>query len=207
MRGVDGSGGISVTVPTGGARHRDITVVGNTVESVKGEAGVYATQTDGLTVARNTVTTTLRLTSTGNSQGIHVQNSPNALVTGNVLTDIQGDGIGVDSGSTGTLVADNTVTTTAGYGINSGVNGATLRGNRITGATTYAVRVGGNAAGTFVQSTVVGQVTGGSTGAAIGVMAGSTGTWLVGNDLTARGTGTPPIADNGTGTTQVQNLT
>ncbi|MFJ7067836.1 right-handed parallel beta-helix repeat-containing protein [Streptomyces sp. NPDC101115] len=207
VRGVDGSGGISVTVPTGGARHRDLSIVGNTVESVKGEAGIYATQTDGLTIARNTVTSTLRLTATGNSQGIHVQKSPNALVTGNSVTNVQGDGIGVDSGATGALVADNTVTTTTGYGISAGVNGATLRGNRITGATTYAVRVGGNAAGTFVQSTTVDQVTGGSSGAAIGVMAGSTGTWLVGNDLTARGTGTPAITDNGTGTTLVQNLT
>ncbi|WP_285440350.1 right-handed parallel beta-helix repeat-containing protein [Streptomyces sp. Caat 7-52] len=181
------------------------TVSGNTVESVKGEAGIYAAQTDGLAVTRNTVTTTLRLTPTGNCQGIHVQSSPNAVVSRNSLTDIQGDGIGVDSGSTGTLVADNTVLTTTGPGINTGVNGATLRGNRITGATGYAVRVGGNAVGTFVQTTTVGAVTGGASGAAIGVMAGSSGTWLVGNDLTARGSGTPAITDNGTGTTPVQN--
>ncbi|MFI2763615.1 right-handed parallel beta-helix repeat-containing protein [Streptomyces echinatus] len=205
VRGVDGSGGISATVAAGGARHRDITVSGNTVESVKGEAGIYVAQTDGLTVTRNTVTTTLRLSATGNCQGIHVQNSPNAVIARNSLTDIQGDGIGVDSGSTGALVTDNTVLTTTGPGINTGVNGATLRGNRITGATGYAVRVGGNAVGTFVQSTTVGAVTGGASGAAIGVMAGSSGTWLVGNDLTARGSGTPAITDNGTGTTPVQN--
>ncbi|KKZ75597.1 right-handed parallel beta-helix repeat-containing protein [Streptomyces showdoensis] len=205
IRDVEGSGGISVTVGTGGARHRSVTVSGNTITSVKGEAGIYATQTDGLTISRNTVTTTLRTSPTGNCQAIHVQNSPNAIVTGNSVSDVQGDGIGVDSAATGTLVADNTILTTTGHGISAGVGGATLRGNRITGAATYAVRVGGNAAGTFVQGNTVGTVTGGASGVAIGVMAGSTDTWVVGNDLTGRGAGVPAIVDSGTGTTAVQN--
>ncbi|MER8043103.1 right-handed parallel beta-helix repeat-containing protein [Streptomyces sp. NPDC094032] len=206
IRNIEGSGGISVTVPSGGARHRSVTVTGNTIESVKGEAGIYATQTDGLTISRNTVTTTLRTSPTGNCQAIHVQSSPNAIVVGNNLSDVQGDGIGVDSAATGTLVADNTVLTTTGYGISSGVGGATLRGNRITGATAYAVRVGGNAAGTFVQGNTVGAVNGGASAAAIGVMAGSTDTWLVGNDLTGRGAGVAAVADSGAGTTSVQNV-
>ncbi|MFI8516904.1 right-handed parallel beta-helix repeat-containing protein [Streptomyces sp. NPDC085481] len=206
VRGVDGSGGISVTVPAGGARHSGIVITGNTVESVKGEAAIYAVQTDGLTLTRNTVTTTLRLTPTGNCQGIHVQSSPNAIIAGNAVSDVQGDGIGVDSAATGTLIADNTVLTTTGPGINAGVNGATLRGNRVTGATTYALRIGGNAAGAFLQGNTVGAVTGGASGGAIGVMAGSSGTWLIGNDLTARGAGVPAITDNGSGTTAAQNL-
>lgn len=205
IRNVEGGGGISVTVGTGGARHQGITVTGNTLESVKGEAGIYATQTDGLTVTRNTVTTTLRLSPTGNCQAIHVQSSPNAIVAGNGVSDVQGDGIGLDSGATGALVADNTVLTTSGYGISAGVSGGTVRGNRITGATTYAVRVGGSAAGALVQNNTVGAVTGGTAGGAIGVMAGSTDTWVVGNDLTGRGAGVPSVMDSGTGTTLVRN--
>ncbi|MFE7885733.1 right-handed parallel beta-helix repeat-containing protein [Streptomyces sp. NPDC057411] len=205
IRNVEGSGGISVTVGTGGARHQDITVTGNTLESVRGEAGIYAAATDGLTVTRNTVTTTLRLGPTGNCQGIHVQSSPNALVVGNSVSDAQGDGIGVDSAATGALVADNTVLTTAGHGINAGVSGATVRGNRVTGATTYALRIGGSAAGALVQNNTVGAVTGGGAGGAIGVMAGSSDTWVAGNDLTGRGAGVPSIVDSGTGTTLVKN--
>ncbi|MEV7279803.1 right-handed parallel beta-helix repeat-containing protein [Streptomyces sp. NPDC093111] len=205
IEGIEGGGGITATVPTGGARHRAVTISGNTITSVKGEAGIYATQTDGLTISRNTVTTTLRTSPTGNCQAVHVQNSPNALVVGNSLSDVQGDGIGVDSAATGTLVADNTVLTATGHGISAGVSGITVRGNRVTGAAAYAVRVGGNAAGAFVQDNTVSALTGGASSVAIGVMAGSTDTWLVGNDLTGRGAGVTAIVDSGAATTSVRN--
>ncbi|MEU8763979.1 right-handed parallel beta-helix repeat-containing protein [Streptomyces sp. NPDC048659] len=204
LQGIEGGGGITVTVPAGGARHRAVTIGGNTIRSVRGEAGIYASQTDGLTVSRNTVTTTLRTSPTGNCQAIHVQTSPGALVVGNEVSDVQGDGIGVDSAATGALVADNTVSTTTGHGISAGVDGATLRGNRITGAAAHSVRVGGNAAGSLVQGNTVAAV--GAGGTAVGVMAGSTDTWLVGNDLTGRGAGVPGIVDSGAGTTSVRNL-
>ncbi|MER5885860.1 right-handed parallel beta-helix repeat-containing protein [Streptomyces sp. NPDC001941] len=208
VRAVEGGGGISATVPANGARHRSLTISGNTLTSVRGEAGIYASQTDGLTVSRNTVTTTLRTAPTGNAQGIHVQNAPNALVAGNRVSDVQGDGIGVDTGSTGALVADNTVLTTTGPGINTGSDRTTVRGNRVDGATTYGVRVGGAAADTLVQGntvTAVNAAPGSAETAAICVVAYSSGTWVVGNDLTGRGAQAQAVADHGTGTTAQQN--
>ncbi|MGW5420422.1 right-handed parallel beta-helix repeat-containing protein [Streptomyces sp. NPDC003943] len=209
VRNIDGSGGITVSVPkfntvpvTYGARHSDLTISRNTVESVKGEAAIYVSRTDGVTVTRNTVTGTVRLTDTGNAQGIHVQECPNAVVTHNTVADVQGDGIGLDTNVTGAVVAGNTVTGATNYGIHAAAGAGTIRGNRVTGATTYGIRITG-AADTICQGNTVGTVTtvSGTAAAAVAVTSTCTGVWVVGNDLSGRGAGAAAVSDLGAGTT------
>ncbi|MFF0432255.1 NosD domain-containing protein [Streptomyces sp. NPDC004327] len=214
VRSVDGSGGITVSVPkfatvpvTYGARHSDLTISGNTVESIRGEAAIYVSRTDGVTVTRNTVTGTTRLTDTGNAQGIHVQECPDAVVTHNTVSGVQGDGIGLDTNVAGAVVAGNTVSGATNYGIHAAAGAAAIRGNRITGATTHGIRITG-AADTICQGNTVGTVTvsGTTAPAAVAVTSTCTGVWVAGNDLSGRGAGVAAVLDQGTGTTVSGNL-
>ncbi|MER5933608.1 right-handed parallel beta-helix repeat-containing protein [Streptomyces sp. NPDC002054] len=203
--GTDTATGGAIVVSSGGDRHNGITITDNTIRTVKGEAGIYVTQSDGVTISGNTVNGTAR--PGGNSQGIHVQNAPYAVISGNTVTDAQGDGIGVDSGAVGTLIAHNTVLNPAGHGIAAGTNDVSLRDNQITGANrsgstaTYGIRLGGNAANASCQGNVVRKGDGPvAAEAAIVALPGCVGAWITGNDLRGWGGGTAAVLDRATGT-------
>lgn len=143
----------------GAGRNSSVAISGNLIRGTKGETAIYVSQTDGASITGNTVATT-RHPSGGNCQGIQVQRSPHAVITGNHLSDIAGDGIGVDTGSTEALIAQNTVLGTTHNGISVASSEAAVRDNRITGAGTgapegnYAIRIGGNAVNVSVRGNV-----------------------------------------------------
>lgn len=120
-----------------------------------------------------------------------------------------GDGIGVDTGSTEALIAQNTVHGATQNGISVASSEAAVHDNRITGAGTggpagsYAIRIGGNAVNVSVQGNVARVGEGGGAEAGVGVMAGSQGAWVTGNDL--RGWGVA-VRDRGAGTAADGNL-
>lgn len=204
-----GSGGAIVVSNTGTGRNSSVVVSGNLIRSANGETAIYVGQTDGASVTGNTVATT-RHPSGGNCQGIQLQGSPDAVVTGNRLSDVDGDGIGVDSGSTGVLVAHNTVLDATRNGISVASSDVAVRDNRITGAGasgqagSYAIRIGGNAANVSCQGNVSRVGEGGAARAGVAVMAGSQGAWITGNDL--RGWGADAVLDLGTATVANGNL-
>ncbi|MEU1348182.1 right-handed parallel beta-helix repeat-containing protein [Streptomyces sp. NPDC005795] len=204
-----GTGGAIVVSNTGAGRNGSVVISDNLIRGVEGETGIYVGQTDGASVTGNTVATT-RHPSGGNAQGIQIQDCPDAVVTGNHVSDVDGDGIGVDSGSTGVLVAQNIVLDAARNGISAASSDIALRDNRITGAGsaglagTYAVRIGGNAVNVSCQGNVSRPGDGTGAEAGIAVMAGSQGAWVRGNDL--RGWGAAAVLDRGTGTVAADNL-
>ncbi|MYT91733.1 right-handed parallel beta-helix repeat-containing protein [Streptomyces sp. SID8359] len=203
-----GSGGAIVVSNTAAGRNSSVSVSGNLIRSVNGETAIYINQTDGVSITGNTVATT-RHPSGGNCQGIQVQRSPHAVITGNHLSDIEGDGIGVDTGSTDALIAQNTVLGATHNGISVASSEAAVRDNRITGAGTggpagtYAIRIGGNAVNVSCQGNVARVGEGGGAEAGVGVMAGSQAAWITANDL--RGWGTA-VRDRGAGTVAEGNL-
>ncbi|WP_371625090.1 right-handed parallel beta-helix repeat-containing protein [Streptomyces sp. NBC_01116] len=202
-----GSGGIVVS-NSGAGRNSSVAISGNLIRATNGETAIYVSQTDGATITGNIVATT-RHPSGGNCQGIQVQRSPHAVITGNHLSDIAGDGIGVDTGSTEALIAQNTVLGATHNGISVASSEAAVRDNRITGAGTgapdgnYAIRIGGNAVNVSVRGNVARVGEGGVAEAGVGVMAGSQAAWITGNDL--RGWGTA-VRDRGAGTVGDGNL-
>ncbi|MEU9065934.1 right-handed parallel beta-helix repeat-containing protein [Streptomyces sp. NPDC048306] len=208
VRGTGGGGAIVVS-NTGAGRNSSVVVSDNLVRGVDGETGIYVGQTDGASVTGNTIVTT-RHPSGGNAQGIQLQRCPDAVVTGNHLSDVDGDGIGVDSGSTGVLIAQNTVLDAARNGISAASSDVAVRDNRITGAGsagqagTYAVRIGGNAVNVSCRGNVSRPGEGTGAEAGIAVMAGSRGAWITGNDL--RGWGAAAVLDRGTETVANDNL-
>ncbi|MFD6425198.1 right-handed parallel beta-helix repeat-containing protein [Streptomyces sp. NPDC060198] len=203
-----GSGGAIVVSNSGTGRNSSVVVSDNIVRGVAGETGIYIGQSDGASVTGNIIATT-RHPAGGNAQGIQLQGSPNALVTGNHVSDVEGDGIGIDSASTGVLVAQNTVLNAARNGIAISSSDIAVRDNRVTGAGTsglagtYAIRIGGNAVNVSCQGNV--SRPGGATGAeaGIGVMAGSQAAWITGNDM--RGWGTAAVLDLASGTVASNN--
>lgn len=203
-----GSGGAIVVSNTAAGRNSSVSVSGNLIRSVNGETAIYVNQTDGVSITGNTVATT-RHPSGGNCQGIQVQRSPHAVITGNHLSDIEGDGIGVDTGATDALIAQNTVLGATHNGISVASSEAAVRDNRITGAGTggpagtYAIRIGGNAVNVSCQGNVARVGEGGGAEAGVGVMAGSQAAWITANDL--RGWGTA-VRDRGAGTVAEGNL-
>ncbi|WP_103534895.1 right-handed parallel beta-helix repeat-containing protein [Streptomyces sp. SM11] len=207
IRGTGSGGGIVVS-NSGAGRNSSVAVSGNLIRATNGETAIYVSHTDGASITGNIVTTT-RHPSGGNCQGIQVQRSPHALITGNHLSDVEGDGIGVDTGSTEAVIAQNTVLGATRNGISVASSEAAVRDNRITGAGTggqagsYAVRIGGNAVNVSVQGNVARVGEGGGAEAGVGVMAGSRGAWITGNDL--RGWGTA-VSDRGTATLGDGNL-
>ncbi len=203
-----GSGGGIVVSNTAAGQNSSVVVSGNLVRATNGETGIYVSRTDGASITGNVVATT-RHPSGGNSQGIQVQRSPHAVITGNHLSAVKGDGIGVDSESTEALIAQNTVSGASHNGISVASSEAAVRDNRITGAGTggpagsYAIRIGGNAVNVSVQGNVARVGTNGGAEAGVGVMAGSQGAWVTGNDL--RGW-SAAVRDRGTGTVANGNL-
>ncbi|MFE3666546.1 right-handed parallel beta-helix repeat-containing protein [Streptomyces sp. NPDC059164] len=203
-----GSGGGIVVSNTSAGQNSSVAVSGNLVRATDGETGIYVSRTDGATITGNVVATT-RHPSGGNCQGIQIQRSPHALITGNHLSAVEGDGIGVDTESTDALIAQNTVLGATRNGISVASSEAAVRDNRITGAGTggdagtYAIRIGGNAVNVSVRGNVARVGQDGGAEAGIGVMAGSQGAWVTGNDL--RGWGTA-VRDRGTGTVADGNL-
>ncbi|MER6191249.1 right-handed parallel beta-helix repeat-containing protein [Streptomyces cyaneofuscatus] len=206
--GGTGSGGGIVVSNTSAAQNSSVVVSGNLIRGTNGETGIYVSRTDGATITGNVVATT-RHPSDGNCQGIQVQRSPHAVITGNHLSAIAGDGIGVDTGSTEALIAQNTVLGAVQNGISVASSEAAVRDNRITGAGasgpvgSYAIRIGGNAVNVSVQGNVARVGEGGGAEAGVGVMAGSQGAWVTGNDL--RGWGAA-VRNLGTGTVANGNL-
>ncbi|MGW6972880.1 right-handed parallel beta-helix repeat-containing protein [Streptomyces sp. NPDC054952] len=203
--GSDTSTGGAIVVSSGGDRHNGVTITDNTIRTVKGEAGIYVTQCDGVTISGNTIAGTAR--PGGNSQGIHVRYAPHAVISGNTVTDAQGDGIGVDTDAQGALIAHNTVLNPAGHGIAAGTDDISLRDNRITGANragaaaTYGIRFGGNAANASCQGNVVRKGDGPVPAeAAVVALPGCTGTWITGNDLRGWGGGAAAVLDKAVGT-------
>ncbi|MGW4285724.1 right-handed parallel beta-helix repeat-containing protein [Streptomyces sp. NPDC004673] len=199
-----GGGGIVVS----GAVDSPVTglvITGNVVTATQGQTGIYVGYAPQALVNGNSVPGTRRNTANDNNQAIQLQHSPNSLVTNNVVSDVAGDGIAVDSGSDGTLISGNRITTCANHGLAVGGNDMVLRDNVITGANgdnvaaTYAIRIGGNAQNASVQGNVVRKTAGlPAATAAIGVMPGTTGAWITGNDL--RGWGSAAVSDSGSGT-------
>ncbi|MGW5065200.1 right-handed parallel beta-helix repeat-containing protein [Streptomyces cyaneofuscatus] len=209
--GGTGSGGGIVVSNTSAGQNSSVIVSGNLIRGTNGETGIYVSRTDGATITGNVVATTGH-PSDGNCQGIQVQRSPHAVITGNHLSAIAGDGIGVDTGSTESLIAQNTVLGAVQNGISVASSEAAVRDNRITGAGTggpagsYAIRIGGNAVNVSVQGNVarVGTSGGGAAEAGVGVMPGSQGAWVTGNDLrgwvtAVRNLGTGTVADGNLG--------
>ncbi|MET9092987.1 right-handed parallel beta-helix repeat-containing protein [Streptomyces cyaneofuscatus] len=209
--GGTGSGGGIVVSNTSAGQNSSVVVSGNLIRATNGETGIYVSRTDGATITGNVVATTGH-PSDGNCQGIQVQRSPHAVITGNHLSAIAGDGIGVDTGSTEALIAQNTVLGAVQNGISVASSEAAVRDNRITGAGTggpagsYAIRIGGNAVNVSVQGNVarVGTSGGGAAEAGVGVMPGSQGAWVTGNDLrgwvtAVRNLGTGTVADGNLG--------
>ncbi|MFJ4436040.1 right-handed parallel beta-helix repeat-containing protein [Streptomyces sp. NPDC088923] len=205
VRGAGTGGGIVVSNTESG-RNSAISVIGNTVRDTRGETGIYVSRTDAAVIDANTVVVT-RHPSGGNAQGIQVQESPHARITGNHVTDIDGDGIGVDTGSTGVLLAHNTVLGASRNGLALASSDIAAHDNRFhatgSGSGTYAIRIGGNAVSVSCQGNVSRPGEGDTAEAAIGVMAGSRGTWITANDL--RGWGTQGLLDKGTGTVASNN--
>ncbi|WP_299540281.1 right-handed parallel beta-helix repeat-containing protein [uncultured Streptomyces sp.] len=197
-----GSGGAIVVTNTGAGRNSSVLVRGNLVRGTNGETAIYVNRTDGASVTGNTVAVSTH-PSGGNCQGIQVQNSPDALITGNHVSDADGDGIGVDSDSAGALVAQNVVLRASRNGIAVASSDVAVRDNRVSGAgtsgtaDTYAIRVGGNAADVSCQGNIA-RVGAGAAEAAVGVMAGSRAAWITANDL--RGWGGGAFLDLGTAT-------
>ncbi|MGW0777094.1 right-handed parallel beta-helix repeat-containing protein [Streptomyces sp. NPDC002835] len=204
-----GSGGAIVVSNADAGRNSSVIVSGNLIRATNGETAIYVGQTDGASVTGNMIDTT-RHPSGGNCQGIQLQGSPDAVVTGNYLSDIDGDGIGIDSGSTGTVVAHNTVLNATRNGISVASSDVAVRDNRISGAGateqtgTYAIRIGGNAANVSCQGNTSRVGEGGTAEAGVAVMAGSKGAWITGNDL--RGWGAAAVLDRGTATVANGNL-
>lgn len=204
-----GTGGAIVVSNTAAGRNGSVVISNNLIRVVDGETGIYVGQTDGASVTGNTIATTRHPTG-GNAQGIQLQGCPDAVVTGNHLSDIDGDGIGVDSGSTGVLIAQNTVLDAARNGIAAASSDIALRDNRITGAgsaglaRTYAIRIGGNAVNVSCRGNVSRPGEGAGAEGGIAVMEGSKGAWVTGNDL--RGWGAAAVLDQGTGTVAADNL-
>ncbi|MEW2066342.1 right-handed parallel beta-helix repeat-containing protein [Streptomyces sp. NPDC007346] len=207
IRGAGSGGGIVVSNTSSG-RNSSVVVSGNLIRATNGETGIYVGRTDGASITGNVVATTGH-PSGGNCQGIQIQRSPHAVITGNHLSDIHGDGIGVDTESTEALIAQNTVLGASHNGIAVASSEAAVRDNRITGAGkggsagSYAVRIGGNALNVSVQGNVARVGEGGGAEAGVGVMAGSQGAWVTGNDLR---NWTTAIRDQGTGTVATGNL-
>ncbi|MEU0763300.1 right-handed parallel beta-helix repeat-containing protein [Streptomyces microflavus] len=207
IRGTGSGGGIVVS-NSGSGSNSSVIISDNIIRATNGETAIYVSQTGGASITGNIIATT-RHPSGGNCQGIQVQRSPYAVITGNHLSDIEGDGIGVDTGSTEALIAQNTVLGATHNGISVASSEAAVRDNRITGAGTggpagsYAIRIGGNAANVSVQGNVARLGEGGGAEAGVGVMAGSQGAWITGNDL--RGWGTA-IRDRGAATVANGNL-
>ncbi|MEU4031758.1 right-handed parallel beta-helix repeat-containing protein [Streptomyces anulatus] len=209
---IRGAGAGIVVSNAGAGRNSSVAISGNLIRGTEGETAIYVSQTDGASITGNTVAKT-RHPSGGNCQGIQVQRSPHAVITGNHLSDIAGDGIGVDTGSTEALIAQNTVLGTTRNGISVASSEAAVRDNRITGAGTgagtgapegnYAIRIGGNAVNVSVRGNVARVGEGGVAEAGVGVMAGSQAAWITGNDL--RGWGTA-VRDRGAGTVADGNL-
>lgn len=198
------NGGITVsgnaTAPISG-----VVVSGNVVTATQGEYGVFLGFAPQAVVTGNSVSDTRRKAATGNCQAIELDSCPGSVLADNVAANIAGDGMFVNVGSDGTVVSGNRITGCATHGLWVAAHDLAVRNNVISGANTdgaataYGIRTGSSAKNMSIQGNSIRKTTGvPDPTAAIGVTAGTTGAWIIGNDL--RGWGAAAISDAGTGT-------
>jgi len=197
------SGGITVSGKAG-ALVTGLVISGNVLSGTQGEHGVYVGYAPQAVVTGNSIVGTTRNKNASNCQAIQLDNSPNSVLTDNTASGIAGDGMFVNF-SDGTLMSGNRITGCATHGITASSNDLAVRGNMLSGLNTdgaanqYGIRIGNNAKNVSLQGNVVRRSGGAAdAAAAVGVMAGSNGTWITNNDL--RGWGTAAIVDQGAGT-------
>ncbi|MFJ5924567.1 right-handed parallel beta-helix repeat-containing protein [Kitasatospora sp. NPDC092948] len=197
------SGGITVSGKATGPI-TGLVVSGNVVTGTQGEHGVYIGYAPQAVVSGNSIPGTLRNGKASNCQAIQLDYSPNSVLTNNAASGIGGDGLFVNF-SDGTLVSGNRVAGCATHGLMASSNDLVVRNNLFSGLNTdgaadkYGIRIGNNAKNVSIQGNLVRRSGGAAdASAAVGVMAGSGGTWITGNDL--RGWGTAAVLDQGSGT-------
>jgi hypothetical protein len=109
----------------------------------------------GVVVDAASVRTVARSRATDGSVGIQVAGSGNTLINNHVYG-FGGAAISVESGAAGNVVANNRITTGAGYGVhNRGARGTAVTNNTIDNRCLDGIRVDGASTGVSVQNNVL----------------------------------------------------
>ncbi|MFD0568146.1 right-handed parallel beta-helix repeat-containing protein [Kitasatospora gansuensis] len=192
-----------------------LVITGNTIRNTSGEAAVQLSQYPGAVVGNNSIQGTKQAGTATNCQGIHLLNSPGAVVSENSLGGIDGDGIGID-GSDGAMITGNRIADCTHDGIAAGSNNLTIRQNSVTGVQPvagglygrYGIRVYGTATNVSVQGNTVRRAPADTSpnpaATAVAIRATAAGTWVTGNDL--RGFGSTTWDSKSTSTVLGENL-
>ncbi len=173
------------------------TITSNTVTS-NSSYGIYATSGKGMVVSNNTI-------ASNTSYGMYLLGAPGLSVTGNSLTNNAG---GINEAASNAIISGNTLTnnTTFGIDLESGSTGDVVEDNTISLPSTGAydgIYVSNTASGNSVtNNTILGN---GGTGVAIYTQAGALNTYLSGNSYS--GTGATTISDNALSTRYGSQLT